>query len=154
VRIAPSGAVAGADTGHGVFATTDFQRNDVITEYAGVVMHAGTYSDPSDCMYDAAVISRDANEQLVIRGFRYTKDLRHVAQIANDARDARNNAMRMSIANAPFRGINETHGSTSCVCSVWRRGTSPRATKSLCHITTVIGRGYETTLERAKAGLP
>jgi hypothetical protein len=110
VRIAPSGAVAGADTGHGVFATTDFQRNDVITEYAGVVMHAGTYSDPSDCMYDAAVISRDANEQLVIRGFRYTKDLRHVAQIANDARDARNNAMRMSIANAPFRGINETHG--------------------------------------------
>ena len=37
VRVQPSSAVPGRDTGNGLFAVTDFQPGDVISEYGGIV---------------------------------------------------------------------------------------------------------------------
>jgi hypothetical protein len=43
VAIAPSGAIRGVDTGRGLFATSDFDKDAVITEYSG--FKTFTYQD-------------------------------------------------------------------------------------------------------------
>ena len=108
VAIAPSGAIPGVDTGRGLFATSDFDKDAVITEYSGVVMLSGAGME-KDQTHDASVVSVNGKDPLVLRGFREAKEFKtfthqdkdilvNVGQIANDARNRRGtNSVRLSI---------------------------------------------------------
>ena len=94
VSVGPSLATPGVDTGNGIFALRDFQQGDVITEYVGTTMPAYT-SHLNEQTHDASI----PYSSKVIRGDRDTRCPEGVAQLSNDARDARNNGQLQLINN-------------------------------------------------------
>jgi hypothetical protein len=97
VSIKPSKVVPGKDTGMGLFANTLFQKDDVITEYSGIVMDYEKIGNIADQTHDAALPLREC-DGLIIRGFKLDNaqlkkhTTRALGQIANDARSQRNNS--------------------------------------------------------------
>ncbi len=99
VRVAKSGAVPGADTGLGLFATADFQRDDVITEYYGKKIDVDPREHASHQTHDAAI----PYSSKLIRGCRRSRQAAKAGQLANDARHAtKNNAQREMIGQKMY----------------------------------------------------